>query len=259
MTSAGIYGIIQTTDGDLGSVIFGTGGTITGVTTIFAQGDITGQIISRGNLISSIKTNGNFSGVIAAQGDIGVLQRPTTRTIVINNSGPLTRLGGIFINGNASGQIITLGNILGDVVISGTMTGRIAAAGQAINGLAATRFGILGNVAVRTFAAGAAIVSGGLMGDAASKTVIAVGRGQGFLAAVGNINLKDYKAPIIIPAANLFANVTGANLSALNAIFTAGSVALGFDSGGHLFGLGLMETDLARLRILNGSLTGPTP
>ena len=256
VTNAGIYGIIQTTEGDLGSVTFGTRGIITGVTTIFAQGDITGQIISRGNLISSVRTNGNFSGVIAAQGDIGVVQRPDARTVVINYSGALTRFGGIVINGNNSGQIITLGNLIGDVTIGGTMTGRMTAAGQTISGLASTRLGILGSVTVRTFAAGAAIVSGGLLGDAASKTVMAVGRGKGFLAAHGDINLK---APVKISTANLFANLTGANLSALNAIFTDSSVALGFDTGGNLFGLGLIETDLAELRIRGGGLIGTTP
>ena len=194
--------------------------------------------------------------MIAAQGDIGVVQRPDARTVVINYSGALTRFGGIVINGNNSGQIITLGNLIGDVTIGGTMTGRMTAAGQTISGLASTRLGILGSVTVRTFAAGAAIVSGGLLGDAASKTVMAVGRGKGFLAAHGDINLK---APVKISTANLFANLTGANLSALHAIFTDSSVALGFDTGGNLFGLGLIETDLAELRIRGGGLIGTTP
>ena len=256
VTNAGIYGIIQTTEGDLGSVTFGTGGIITGVTTIFAQGDITGQIISRGNLISSVRTNGDFSGVIAAKGDIGVVQRPDARTVVINYSGALTRFGGITINGNNSGQIITLGNLISDVTIGGTMTGRIAVKGQAIAGLASTRLGILGNVTVRTFAFSAAIASGGLLGDVASKTVVSVGYGQGILAARGEINLK---APVKISTANLFANLTGANLSALTAIFTDSSAALNFDTGGKLTGLGLIETDLAKLRIRGGNLTGTTP
>jgi hypothetical protein len=57
VTHAGIYGVIQTTSGDLGAVITNSSGTITGITSIFSNGAITGQIISRGNLVSSVKTN----------------------------------------------------------------------------------------------------------------------------------------------------------------------------------------------------------
>ena len=55
VTNAGIYGVIQTTSGDLGQVILGSNGQITGVTSIFSNGAITGQIISRGNLVSSVR------------------------------------------------------------------------------------------------------------------------------------------------------------------------------------------------------------
>ena len=256
VTSGGIYGIIQTTAGDLGSATFGTNGAIIGVTTIFSQGAITGQIISRGSLISSVKTNGAFSGVIAAQGDIGLILKDGSGLPVTNVSGALLRFGGISIKGNDSGKIVTLGNLLGDVVIGGTMTGRIAVAGQSITGLASTRFGIMGNITVKSFAASAAIVSDGQMGDAASKTVISLGSAKGFLAAAGSINLKTGSK---IPAANVFQNVSGANQSALNAIFTDESDLLAFDTGGNLVGLGLIETDLAGLHISGGSLTGTTP
>ena len=197
VTKAGIYGIIQTTAGDLGAVTLGAGGSITGITTISAQGAITGQIIIRGNLISSVKTNGAFTGVIAAQGDIGAIQRDGGGNAVTSASGALGRFGGISVKGNDSGKIIALGNLFGDVTIGGTMTGRIAAAGQAVAGLAGTRLGILGNVTVKSFAAGAAIVSGGLMGDATGKTVISVGSPKGFLAAVGGINLKGGWTPYV--------------------------------------------------------------
>ena len=249
VTSGGIYGTIQATIGDLGSATFGAGDAITGVTTIFSQGAINGQIISRGNLISSVKTNGAFSGVIAAQGDLGLILQDGSGLPVTNASGALIRYGGISIKGNDSGKIIALGNIFGDVNIGGTMTGRIAAEGQTIANLAATRFGIMGNITVKTFATGAAIVSGGLMGDAVSKTVISLGSAKGFLAAVGSINLKTGSK---VPAANLFQNASGMNLSVLNTIFTA---ALSFDSGGNLAGLGLIKTDLASLDISGGKLT----
>ena len=257
VTSGGIYGIIQTTDGDLGSATFGAGDAINGVTTIFAQGAITGQIISRGNLISSVKTNGAFSGVIAAQGNIGLLLQDGSGQPVTNAAGALVRYGGISIKGNDSGKIITLGNLLGDVAIGGTMTGRIAVAGQAITGLVATRFGIMGNVTIKSFAAGAAIVSGGLLGDVAGKTTVSLGSAKGFLAVHGGINLVTTTK---IATANVFKNLAaGANLSALNAIFTDASNLLTFDTGGNLAGLGLIETDLAGLHISAGNLTGTTP
>jgi len=251
VTKAGIYGIIQTTLGDLGAVTSNAG-----VTTIFAQGAITGQIISRGSLISSVKTNGAFTGVIAAQGDIGVILRDGAGSPVTSASGALKRLGGISIKGNDSGQIIALGNLFGDVTVGGTLTGRITAEGLAIAGLAAARAGILGNVTVKSFALGAAIVSGGLAGDSTSKTSLALGSSKGFVAAIGGVNLK---AGFTIPAGNLFHNVSGANLSAISAIFTNALAPLTFDTGGSLAGLGLIETDLAGLHISGGSLTGTTP
>ena len=257
VTSGGIYGIIQTTSGDLGSVTFGTDRAINGVTTIFSQGAITGQIISHGSLISSVKTNGAFSGVIAAQGNIGLILQDGSGWPVNSASGGLVRFGGISIKGNDSGKIITLGNIFGDVAIGGTMTGRIAAAGQLISGLGSTRFGILGNITVKSFAAGAAIVSDGLLGDVAGKTTVSLGSAKGFLAVHGGINLASTTK---IAAANVFKNLApGANLSALNAIFTDASALLAFDAGGNLAGLGLIETDLAGLHISGGGLTGTTP
>ena len=66
---------------------------------------------------------------------------------------------------------------------------------------------------------------------------------------MGSINLKTGSK---VPAANLFQNASGMNLSVLNTIFTA---ALSFDSGGNLAGLGLIKTDLASLDISGGKLT----
>jgi hypothetical protein len=256
VTKAGIYGTIQTTEGDLGATIFRTNGTIAGVTTISAHGAITGQIISRGNLVSLVKTNGDFTGVIAAQGDIGAVLRDGAGNAVTSSSGALSRFGGISISGNDSGEIIALGNIFGDVTTGKTLTGRIAAEGQTVGGLAAARLGILGKVTIKSFAAKAAIVSGGLMGDATGKTLVTLGSPNGFLAAVGGINLKKGTK---IPAGNLFQNVSGPNLSAINAIFTNASAPLAFDTGGNLAGLGLIETDLLGLGVSGGSLTGTTP
>jgi len=255
VTSASIYGVIQTTSGDLGQVITSTGGTITGVTSIFAGGAITGQIISRGNLVSSISTNGSFSGLIAAQGDIGAIQRTGTGAAVTNSSNALSRFGSISISGNDSGQIIALGNLFGNVTVSGTMTGRIAVAGQAVNGLAATRIGILGNVTVQSFATGSAIISGGLVGDATGGTTVYLASPLGFVAAAGAVNLRS----TTLPSGKLLESQTGANLAALHAIFTNANAALLFDTGGTLAGLMLIEIDLANIQDNGGTLSGTIP
>ena len=115
----------------------------------------------------------------------------------------------------------------------------------------------MGNIKVKTFALGSAIVSGGLIGDATSKTTVTLGSPAGFLAAEGVINLvKSTK----IAAGNLFQSVhTDPSLSAINAIFTNGSVALLFDTGGNLAGLSLIETDLGNIAISGGNLSGTTP
>ncbi len=252
VTNAGIYGVIQTTSGDIGQVVTNSSGQITSVTTIVANGAITGQIISRGNLVSSVKTNGAFSGVIAAQGDLGAIQRNTSGNAVTNSSNALTRFGGITVSGNDSGKIIVLGNAFGDITVNGTMTGRIAVAGKAVAGLSATRLGILGNISISSFAAGSAVISGGLAGDATGGTNVYLGSPHGFVAAAGAVNLRS----TTLPAGSLLQNQTGANLSVLNAIFTNASLPLLFDTGGTLSGLGLIETDLASLQDNGGTLSG---
>src|SRR5262249_1738001 len=63
---------IPTTVGDLGNAHKNATGQIIGTTAVHANGGISGQIISRGNLISLIDSNKDIPGVIAAQGDIGV-------------------------------------------------------------------------------------------------------------------------------------------------------------------------------------------
>jgi hypothetical protein len=244
-----IYGTIQTTSGDIGTTVLGKKGQISGVTTISASGALTGQIIARGNLVSSVAIKGAFSGVIAAQGNIGYA--------VVSASNISGRFGGISIGTNDSGQIIVLGNIFGDVTVSKIMTGRIVAKGQAVAGLAVSRIGILGNVSIKTFASGSAIVSGGSIGDSILKTAATLGGPAGFLAAEGVVNLGRSTK---VAAANLLQNVhTNPSLSAINAIFTNGSVALLFDTGGNLVGLSLIETDLRNITISGGNLSGTTP
>jgi hypothetical protein len=253
--SAGIYGVIQTTSGDIGQTVVNSSGEITSVTTIVSNGAITGQIISRGNLVSSIQTNGAFSGVIAAQGNIGTIQRDSNGNAVTSSANALTRFGGISISGNDSGQVIALGNVFGNVTVSGAMTGRIAVEGVAVAGLAATRFGILGNVSVTTFALGSAIISGGLAGDSVGGTNVYLGSANGFVAAAGSVTLRS----TTIAAANLLQNQTGSNLAALDAIFTNSGSSLLFDTGGTLTGLALIETDLTNIKDSSGVLSGTVP
>jgi hypothetical protein len=253
VTSAGIYGTIQTTSGDIGQTILGTGNQITGVTTITSAGALTGKIISRGNLVSTVQATSSFSGVIAAQGSIGAIQTSNGNAVLTGNA--LARFGGITITGADSGQIIALGNVFGNVTISGSMTGRIAVEGLAVAGLSAARIGILGNVTATNNTVGSAIISGGLIGDSAGGTSGSFGNSVSakvFLAADGAINLTS----TTIAANNELQSVTGANLSALNAIFTNNSSALLFDTGGTLQGLVLIETDLANIQDNSGTLSG---
>jgi hypothetical protein len=250
VTSAGIYGVIQTTVGDIGQTIL-SGSQITGVTSITSNGAITGQILSRGNLISTVSTSSNFTGVIAAQGSLGVIQLGTNGTPTLNGNA-LIRFGGISISGADSGQVIALGNVFGNLTIGGSMTGRIAAQGQSITGLAATRLGILGNVTATNNTVSAVIASGGLIGDSLGGTAMNLGTAHGFVAAAGAVNLTG----TTIAANNLLQNSTGANLSAITAIFTNNHLPLLFDTGGNLAGLELIETDLANLKDNSGVLSG---
>jgi hypothetical protein len=265
----GITGTIQTTgiridpitgtetavNADLGRTLY-KNGKAKGVTIISAKQGITGQIISRGDLISSISTGAGFSGVIAAQGNIGAILRDSNGD-AITKGGKLTRLGGISITGTDSGQVIALGNIFCDVNIKGQLTGRIAAQGTAVAGIDASRSGILGNIKVKSaFSATAAVVSGGIIGDTAGKTAFSSGAASGYLAANGAIN-----ASKKFPADDLFQNCQGsANGAMINAVFTDGSVPLQLSSGSSgLSALGLIESDLNALQNSGGSLSGTTP
>src|SRR5262249_30089305 len=93
---------------DFGSVS-AAGGVVYDVTTVTTApgADISGKLISRGNLISQINSGGAISGVIASQGDIGGIQ--------YGWAGRFTRYGGIQTTGALSGQVVALGNILGDI------------------------------------------------------------------------------------------------------------------------------------------------
>ncbi len=270
----GITGTIQTTgieidpitgeqtqvSADIGRLLVNQAGKTTGVTTIFSRLSMTGSIICRGNLISSVTANRGFSGVIAVQGDVGAILRDASGRIVSDTAGRLTRYGGITVSGVASGQIIALGNIFGALTVKGAFQGRIAVAGQTVAGLDAGRFGILGSVSLNSMSAGSVVVSGGLIGDAAGKTAFWTSAAKGLLAAKGAVNLAH---GVKVPLSNLFQNTGAAgnlNGPVIDAVFTNNSRRLALDNApGDLRGLALLEQDLLALHVVNGSLTGPIP
>jgi hypothetical protein len=253
-------GATMVVNANLGQFIYNSKSAVTGVTTIYAWGGLTstGQIISRGNLLSSVVLGATFNGLIAAQGNIGAILTNTKGAAVTGSTGQLTRYGGISVSGNMSGQIIALGNIFGDLVVGGSLTGRIAAQGQTVSGLSATRTGILGNIRINNgFASTAAIVSGGLIGDAMGQTTFQAAGANGLLAADGAINLAKTTTSA---SASLFSKLQGsANGAVLNAIFTGSSLPLSFDTGGSLQGLALIVTDLNNITVTGGQLTGTNP
>jgi hypothetical protein len=99
----------------------------------------------------------------------------------------------------------------------------------------------LGNVTVQSFASGAAIISGGLMGDTAGGTSVSLGQAKGFVAAAGTVNLRS----TTIVAGNVIANATGANLFSIESIF-----ANSFPGE-----LALIETILQDIQDHNGNLS----
>jgi hypothetical protein len=249
-----VFGIVQTTVGDLGSPIRDSSGTIVGTTIINTNQGISGKIVSRGNLVSQVLSQKAITGVIATQGDLGVAY--------VNGAGQLVRFGGLLSNGQFSGDLVILGNALGDLQLKNGIGGRIAVKGRAILGLASTRTGVLGNLLISgNIQSTAAMVSAGLIGDAAGGTVFSSGAVKGILAAEGTINFSGVGNT---SGATIIQNAAGANKAAIDAIFTKnGGVPLAFDSVPgtlDLGGLALILNDLNALHVgTDGNLTGPMP
>ena len=224
-------------------------------TTIQGQGpdSLTGQIISRGNLISSVRSDGGAAGLIAVQGDFGA---------VTTLLGTPMRVGGLLVNGGFDGQLVVLGDDYGDLAFHGGITGgRIA-----VKGTGGARSGILGNVIVDrglyqtgAIGAGSAIVSGGEIGDASYGTTLTVEDGnQGIVAAIGTIRVENGTNL----GGSVFNDAGGtSNAAAIDAIFTESGQPLGLDlAGDPLGGLELILQDLAALHVdSNGKLAGPKP
>jgi hypothetical protein len=246
-TNGPIFGTIQTTSGDIGQAMTNTSGAIVGTTIINTNQGITGRIISRGNLVSQITSQKAFSGVIAAQGDIGVANiNATTHQLV-------SRFGGILSNGQFLGDIVALGNIVGDIIAKNGVDGRIAAKGHAVAGLLAIQTGILGNFSVSgNIELGSAIVSGGEIGDVGSGTSLSSGAIKSIIAAEGPINFSSTGRTT--GSFIVHDQTTGPNHDAIEAIFVPST----FDSTPgdlDLAGLSLILTHLNALHVVNGTLT----
>jgi hypothetical protein len=268
-TSGPISATIETLSGDLGKAITDPTGKITGVTYIHSNGNMSGTIKGRRNLISSILIDGGMSGVIATQGDLGAIQRdPSANAVVQNDTAhSLTRFGGITFNGGMAGQVVALGNIFGDITVNGGLSGQIASKGQAVSGLDVRRIGFLGNITINGgIASTGTIVSVGVIGDtgvypATGSTsygthLVINGNDSGLLAAEVNINFgKTGKLNTAV-----FGNASGDSKTAIDNIFIQSGKILAFDtvvSGKS--GLSWILGDMISLHVgSNGTLTGPT-
>jgi hypothetical protein len=244
VTNGAISGTIETTVGDLGRALTDANGNITGVTTVHAGGGgLSGRILVKGNLVSQINLHSGLDGVVAADGDLGV-----TQTV----NGVLHRFGGLNVStGGLNGEVIVLGNAFGDINVTGGLGGRIAVRGNpAEAGLSATHFGMLGNVSIGGgIGTAGAIVSDGEIGDTTSGTQLTIsGTDKGILAAGLGIN---FGATGGLNQAGLFNPATGANLAAIDAIFTHNGSALDVTVPSQLQ---LLINKLLALTVVNGQL-----
>ncbi|HET9131213.1 MAG TPA: hypothetical protein VFO86_09710, partial [Terriglobia bacterium] len=251
----GITGVVQTTgiridpitqlastvDADFGRVyVTVSHGTPVVTSTEVTTRGLSGRLVSRGNLISSVSTaGGRFTGDIDVQGDFGTLTLPS--------GGLLNRpAGGLFISGPLSGNIVVLGQIIGALQLnSGIFGGHITALG-----------GIPGSLLLgRGLDSNSAIVSGGAIGSTALGTQFNFsGDNRGIIAALGTVNFGARQ-----PGGTVISNAAGLNAAAINAIFTENGQRLNFDlSPLDLGGIYSILTDLIALRLdANNNLVGP--
>jgi hypothetical protein len=214
----------------------------------FGPMGLTGEIISRGSLISQLAAAGGIYGSIAIQGDIGAFATN------LSASSP-TRVGGIATDTEDIGQIIAMGEIIGNVTLAG---------GLLQSGLIAARGSILGNLKINGLVAPTAkIISGGSIGSAALGTGISFGANEGIVAAYGVI-INKLNSPTVttgyyssdagaVPPPNNF------DALAIDAIFETanGSPLTGFDllAVGDLDGLDDTLIEMALLHVADAHLT----
>jgi hypothetical protein len=268
-----VTGAVSQVSADLGRIYLvpatGRNGAAYATSTIIDGGgtfSFTGEIISRGNLLSTVRSDGGGAGTIAVAGDLGAL------TAI--NPKAKTRVGGVLINGVYSGQIVVMGSAIGDMTFNGDLfssgiavEGRISAVAAARDSISiGTTTGIVGNLTVErrldnnqgVILGNSSIISGGVIGDLDFGTSITVQDGnQGIVAAIGSI-LTPPTGPGHVYA-NAGVNPNGSNAAAIDAIFTNGGVPLSLDiTGENLDGLALILADLVFLSVgPDGNLTGP--
>jgi len=265
-----ISGVIETTVGDFGRAFTDATGKITGVTYVHAGGGgLSGKILAKGNLISQINlvsginVPGGLDGVVATDGDIGVIQT-AGGIATLNPDGTLIRFGGIVSTTGDTGQIIALGNDFGDISISGGMTGRMAVKGnQGEFGLPSFRYGVLGNVLIKgAISTTGAVVSSGLVGDNGTNDLAPdthgthlsiLGADKGIIASGEDIN---FGLTGSLNSSGVFESAVGSNLNAINWIFTNMGVLLDVLDPTQL---NLILQDLGALKVSGGGLTGTTP
>jgi hypothetical protein len=264
VTNGAITGVVKTTVGNLGRAFTDASGNITGVTTLHAGGGgLSGKILVKGNLVSQVNVQSGIDGVVATDGDIGIIQTTAGGAAKLNPDGSLIRFGGIAVStGGLNGQIIALGNAFGDIKVTGGLSGRIAVKGNPGEyGLAAFRYGILGNVSIGGgISTTGAVVSAGLIGDDGANnknndvngTHLSIsGSDKGILAAGEDINFAAGSSQ----SQGVFENAAGSNLAAINAVFTDHGSLLDVVDPAQLT---LIVQDLLALRISSGKLTGTT-
>ena len=165
----------QPGNGDLGRVYYASG-RLTTTRLVADDGPFAGQILVAGSILASMSFDDGLASTaqIGAGGNIGAFVGST-------------RVGGLVVDGRFQGQLVVLGDLIGDMTISGGLssTGRIAVKGSSV-----TSGGILGNVTINGgLSAGAALVSGGVIGRLAPRTALTInGNVGGIVAAKGAIN-----------------------------------------------------------------------
>jgi hypothetical protein len=255
-----IFGTTSTASADIGRayVTLGANGQPT-VTSTAIQSDINGrpafgpmglngQIISRGNLISSLTAAGGIRGIIAVQGDIGATSTLLSRTSP-------TVVGGISTDTGDSGKIITLGQIVANVSLRG---------GLLNGGTVAARGSILGNLTITgAIAPGAVVLSGGSIGSAAQGTAFSFGSNQGIIAADGAIVNKT-NSPTVPPGYFSSNDATvpppiNFDAQVIDAIFSSAPhtplTSLDLLANGDLLGLTDILNELALLHVVNNHLS----
>jgi hypothetical protein len=214
-----LKGTIQTTAGDLGAADGSTR-----IELAMASGS---QIISRGNLFSSVSVAGNLTGTIAAADDI---------------SGDIVVTG----LGNSTGSVIAFGNVTGPVSIAGSFSGQMAAGGAA---------GISGDVSInKGLLKGGSVVSNGNVGDKASGTVLTAQFVRGLIVAEGSVQLKLPHPANNLPVVQSSGGSTDNTASTLEAVWSESGRPLSIDEGPE--DLAGLKTLKSRLKSLSVSSTG---